>query len=35
MGGDANFIIGMGSVVGVGLFGVFMSVLALRLQQTN
>ena len=35
MGGDANFIIGMGSVVGVGLFGVIMSVLALRLQQTN
>ena len=35
IGGDASFIIGMGSVVGVGLFGVIMSVLALRLQQAN
>ena len=32
MGGDANFTVGMGSVFGIGLFGVIMSVLALQLQ---
>jgi DHA1 family bicyclomycin/chloramphenicol resistance-like MFS transporter len=35
MGGDASFTIGMGSVVGIGLFGVSMSFLALQLQRAN
>ena len=35
MGGDASFTIGMGSVVGVGLFGVSMSFLALQSKHTN
>ncbi len=35
IGGDASFTIGMGSVVGIGFFGVCVSFLALRLQRLN
>ena len=35
MGGDASFTIGMGSVVGVGLFGMGMSFLALQSKLAN